>query len=445
MTTAPSPASTKPATPLNTDVTGMTRLGLWVLAVGFGGFMLWAGFAPLDQGIPGSGTVVVSGERKVVQSLVSGRIDAILVQEGDRVEKNQPLLRLNSIQAQSQLDTALGQWITARATEARLSAERAGLGAVTWPDDLLARNGDPRATAAMALQAQLFQTRRNELDVRRRLIKNELASLKGQIDGLTEVRRHQEARLASQDKELASYNALVKQGFISSNRVYEAERDKGELSVDLASTITNLGRLQQAIQENTLKDLQIGQTFRSEVEAQLASVSAEVSTLSERIRALEFELSNTTIMAPTGGQIMAPTVHTIGGVVQAGQRLMDIVPLQTAWQIKARFPIMAADRLKPGLPVSIRFSTLQRVATPVLTGVIDTVSADQVVDEISRTPYYQAMIKPDAKLVAELKQAGLEIKPGMDAEVMASTGERTLLNYLLKPVSDSMSGALTEE
>ncbi len=430
---------------MNTDAASIARLGVWVLLLGFGGFMLWAGFAPLDQGMAGSGTVVVAGEKKTVQSLASGVVEAIPVKEGDRVVQGQVLLRLNSVQALAQLDTATGQWIHARCQEARLRAEQSGLDRIVWPEELLARKSDVRVGATMELHTRLFETRRKELDIRLRIVRHELAALKSQLAGFVDIRRHQESRVAAQDKELESYRALVGQGFISWNRVHEVERDRGELSVDLATAIADIGRTQQAIHESELKELQIVQAYRSEVEAQLALATPEAAALAERIKALEFEASNAVVRAPASGQVMAMAIHTVGGVVQSGQRLMDVVPQQSSWIVKARFPTMAADRLKPGLPVSIRFSSLQRVRTPVLTGKVTTVSPDQIVDPDTRLPYYQAEVVLDPDAQSTLGRVGLDVKPGMEVEVLANTGERTLLNYLVRPVVERMSGALLEE
>jgi membrane fusion protein, protease secretion system len=367
------------------------------------------------------------------------------VREGDQVKEGQTLVRLNTVQAQTQLDATLGQWINARCLEARLNAERAGHSEINWPKDILDRSSDPRARAAIDLHNRLFETRRKEIDIKLQIIKHELASLNEQLVGYRDVKRHQEARLAAQSKELESYRELVGKGFISWNRVHEVERDTGELSVDLANAISDIGRTEQAINESKLKDLQVLHSFRSEVETQLSSVSAEVSTLTERIKALEFEVGSTNVRAPASGQIMDLGIHTIGGVVQAGQRLMDIVPMHSSWIIKSRFPTMAADRLKPGLAVAIRFSSLQRINTPVLTGIVDTVSADQIIDDHTRLPFYQAMVKPDKDLLMELQRVGLDVKPGMEVEVLINTGERTLMNYLMKPVVERMSGALREE
>jgi protease secretion system membrane fusion protein len=437
--------SDKEASKLDGDAAKVARLGLWVLAIGFGGFMLWAGLAPLDQGMAGSGTVVVSGEKKTVQSLVGGAVELILVGDGEMVNQGQTLIRLNKVQAQAQLEAMVGQWINARCLEARLNAERLNQKSITLPKDLQERSDDPRVSATMDLHARLFETRRREFELKLQIIKNELASLNGQLTSFNEIKRHQEMRLAAQEKELDSYRTLVTKGFISWNRVHEVERDMGELNVDLATAISNVGRTQQAIHENQLRELQALQAFRSEIETQLTAVSAEVSMLMERIKGLEFEVDSANIRAPASGQVMDMTAHTVGGVVLAGQRLMDIVPMRSSWVIKAKFPTMAADRLKPGLPVAIRFSSLQRANTPVLTGKVDTVSADQILDEHTRLPYYQVVVKPDQDLLIELGRVGLDVKPGMDVEVLTNTGERTLINYLLKPIFQHMSGALREE
>lgn len=429
----------------NADAGAMARLGLWVLALGFGGFMLWAGFAPLDQGMAGSGTVVVSGERKIVQSLVGGAVQSILVREGDLVQQGQPLVRFNSIQLQAQLDAAVGQWISARSQEARLTAERVEAERIEWPADLLARSTDPRLKPTLALHARLFETRRNELLTRRQMVEHELAALNGDLAGYNEIKRHQQARMAAQEQELASFRELLGKGFISRSRVHEGEVLLGELGVDFNTAVSNISRTQQAINENRLKMLQIEQTFRSEVEAQLTQVNAEAASLIERIKSLEFEVASANVLAPISGQVMNVAIHTVGGVVPAGQRLMDIVPLQESWIVKARFPLMAADRLHPGLPVAVRFSSLQRVNTPVLTGKIATVSADQIIDEQTQIPFYQATVQPDPALLGELERVGLQVKPGMEVEVLVNTGERTLLNYLLRPITERMSGALREE
>lgn len=429
----------------DTDATGIARVGLWLLGLGFGGFLLWAGLAPLDQGVVGSGTVIVSGERKIVQSLSGGVIERILVREGDQVRQGQVVVQLNTIQAQSQLDVALGQWLSARSVEARLIAERLDRPAIDWPRELLDKAGDPRARAAMELQGHLFATRHDELASRLKILQSEEAALVEQQAGYQDIKRHHEAQLQYQRQELEGLRELAREGYVPRNRLFEAERNAAQLGAQLASAISDIGRTRQAVNESKLKTLQQVQAFRSEAESQLTQVAAEASALADRIKALEFEVSNGSVLAPAAGQVMGLVVHTVGGVAPAGQRLMDIVPQGSSWLIKAQFPPMVADRLAPGLPVDVRFASLQRINTPVMTGKVTTVSADQLIDEHSRLPYFAVEVQVDAQAIALLSESGLAIKPGMQAEVLIKTGERTLMNYLMRPVTERLIGAFKEE
>lgn len=430
---------------VDTDAAGAARSGLWLLLAGLGGFLLWSVLAPLDQGIVGSGTVVVSGERKTVQTLLGGVVEEIRVREGDLVTQGQVLVRLNTVQTQSQLDITVGQWLSARALEARLLAERLDRKQIDWPRDLLARRKDPRAREAMELQGNLFATRRAELASRLQIMAREEAAQSEELAGYVEIRRHHEDRLDSQRQELETLRELAAQGYVPRISLLEKERASSAIHAELASTISAIGRVQQALNESQLKVDQQLHTFRSEVEAQLTQVSAEVSSLNDRIRALAFEVKNGAVIAPAAGQVMGMNLHTVGGIAQPGQRLMDIVPQGASWIVKAKFPPMVADRLNPGLAVDVRFSSLQQIRTPVLEGRVVTVSPDQLLDEKSGQPYFAAEVAVDPASLADISSAGLEVKPGMEVGVLVKTGERTLADYLIKPISNSLAGALKEE
>lgn len=427
------------------DANRTARLGLWIIAIGLGGFLIWAALAPLAQGVAGSGTVVVAGERKTVQALAGGAVDDILVREGDQVKAGQLLIQLNTIQAQAQLEVALGQWFSARASEARLSSERHGLNNIDWPADLLGHQDDPRAKRNMELQNNLFETRRAELTSRQQIIENQTASLQEQLRAYEQIRNHLETQLDYQRKELDGLRQLAAEGYVPRNRLFEAERNSAQLSAQLTSGIADIGKTKQGIAESRLQSLQLQQSFRIEAESQLASTSAEASSLAERIKALEFEVDNAAIRAPVGGQVIDLSVHTEGGVIPAAQRLMDIVPEGSAWIIKAKFEPLVADRLKIGLPVNLRFSSLNSATLPVVDGKVLTVSGDQLLDEQTRLPYFAVEVEVGAEAVAKLRNHGLEVKPGMQAEVMVQTGERTFLKYLLSPLEKRIRGALKEE
>jgi len=427
------------------DAAGIARIGIWCLILGLGGFFLWAGLAPLDRGVVGAGTVVVSGERKTVQSRTGGMIDRILVREGDQVTQGQVVVQLNIVQTQSQLDVALGQWLSARAVEERLMAERMDRDSIQWSAQMLEKAGDPRARAAMELQGYLFATRRAELASRMKISQHEIASLTEQLAGYEEIKRNHAAQFQFQQQELKGLRELAREGYLPRNRLFEAESNSAQLGAQLASTLSDIGRTRQAINESKLKALQQGQIFRSEAESQLTQVSAQTSSLTDQIKGLDFEVHSASVLAPVAGQVMGLAVHTVGGIAPAGQRLMDIVPQGSSWVVKAQFPPMMADRLKPGLAVDLRFGSLQRVHTPVIVGRVATVSADQLIDDHTGSPYFSVEVSVSPQDIVKLSELGLDIKPGMQAEVLVKTGERTLANYLMQPVAERMAGAFKEE
>ncbi|MFZ3185586.1 MAG: HlyD family type I secretion periplasmic adaptor subunit [Pseudomonas sp.] len=427
------------------DATGSAKLGLWIIAIGLGGFLLWANFALLAQGVEGNGTVVVAGERKTVQSLSGGTVEKILVREGDHVQKDQLLLQLNTVQAQSQLDVALGQWLSARSVEARLIAESQIHDSIQWPDDLLTRSSDLRAREDMQLQGNMFETRRAELENRLQIMQSATESLEEQLTSYKQIKSHLETQLSFQHKELNGLRSLAAEGYVPRNRLFEAERNSAQISAQLTAGIADIGKTRQAINESKLQALQVRQAFRIEAESQLTAISSEASSLTERIKALEFEVRNAAIRAPVAGQVMNLIVHTEGGVIPAAQRLMDIVPKGSAWIIKAKFEPLVADRLLPGLPVNLRFASVTSATLPMVTGKVITVSGDQLLDEQSRLPYFAVEVEVGADAVATLLENGLDVKPGMQASVLVQTGERTFINYLLKPMTARFRSALKEE
>ncbi len=434
-----------PADMVDDDAGKVARFGLLVLVLGLGGFLLWAAMAPLGQGMIGMGTVSVAGERKIVQNLLGGAIERILVREGDQVAQGQVLVQLNTIQQMAERDVVLGQWLTARATEARLVAERLDRPDIPWPQDMMMLADDPRAQAAMQLQTNLFLTRRAELKSQLQILQHEQTALTEQLTGFVEIKRNQDSQLSFQQRELDGLRSLAKDGYVPRNRLFEAERTAAQLSSQRASAISDIGRTRQSLNESKLKVLQQTQAFRSDVENQLTRVSGEASSLADRYKALDFEVRNGAVVAPVGGQVMELAVHTVGGVVPAGQKLMEIVPVGSPWIVKARFPTKLIERLRPGLPVQMRFTSVDVTVQPVVEGKVATVSADQQIDESTGEPYIAVTAEVSPETAAGLLRQGLDVRPGMQAEIIIKTGERTLLAYLMKPLTIRLRAAFKEE
>lgn len=423
----------------------LMRLGLGALVLLLGGALLWASLAPLDQGVTGAGTVVVQGERKSLQALLGGAVERIDVGNGDRVSQGQVLLVFNTVQARSQLQVVLGKLISSRSVEARLLAERLGQERIEWPSDLQALANDPRAHAAMQLQDNLFHTRREELHSRLSILEHEQVALQEQLHGQEKVKRSADQQLEYQQRELHGLRSLAEEGFVPRNRLFEAERGNAQLSAQLAASVADIGATRQALNENRFKVLQAKQQFRSEAQGELTQVAADASAYADQLRALRFEVDNGELRAPVSGQVMGLNVHTVGAVVEPGERVLDVVPEGAPWVVNARFPTLVADKLYVGLPVHLQFSALQRPDTPVVFGHVEAVSADQLIDEATREPYFAVRVIPEAVSVKRLQASALLVRPGMQADVIVATGERTLMNYLLKPLRERLVKAFQEE
>lgn len=421
-----------------------SRIGWLVLAVGFGGFMLWAALAPLDQGVPSSGQVVVTGNRKTVQNLSPGMVEAILVKDGDEVRRGDVLVRLDPTTARSQYEVAYSQWLVVKAAEARLLADVQGLSEIAFPDELLKEKDDPRAASAMAVQSQLLRSRQAGLQAELGALKSTLAGLQSYAKGLDAARRAKEDQSALLKEELKGLRELAAEGYLARNRLSEQERLLAQLSGAISEDLGNLGRAQQGIGETRMRIIARQQDYHKEVENALVEVQKEASSLDSRIKGLAFELANTDVRAPSEGIIVGLTVHTVGGVLAQGTPLMDVVPKNEPLRIDVQIATTLIDKVRLGLPAEITFPAFNQKTTPQIPGEFIQVAADATVDPQGRVPpFYRGQVVVTAEGMKKLKLH--EIKAGMPAEVFIRTGERTMLNYLFKPLHDRFNSALTEE
>ncbi len=428
---------------VNTDATSHSRFGWLIVLFGVGGFMLWAMLAPLDQGIPVSGTVTVASNRKAVQHQTGGTVEEILVKEGDTVKAGQVLVRMNDIQAKSAAEMSRVQYFTARAAEARLIAERDGKKTIAFPPDLESAKNDPRVANNISLQSQLFSSRQSALQSEISALDESIAGLKSQMRGLEESRDSKKLQMQFLKEQLEGMRDLAKEGYVARNRLLDLERTYAQLGGAISEDIGNIGRAQRQISELNLRRLQRQQEYQKEVRAQLSEVQKEAEALENRLKSQDFDLGNTLVKAPVDGTIVGMNVFTKGGVVTSGFRLMDVVPSDDPLIIEGQVPVNLIDKVHPDLPVDLIFSAFNQNKTPHVPGVVTQVSADRFVDERNGAPYYKLKAKVTQEGMSILKD--LQVRPGMPVEVFVKTGERTMMSYLFKPILDRAKTALTEE
>lgn len=418
-------------------------LGIAILLVAIGGFGLWATLAPISSAAVAPGMVTVEFSRKTVQHLEGGIVGEILVHEGDQVAAGDLLMRLDDTQVLAELEIARSQYLANRALEARLIAEQDGLREIVFPDDLLAAREDPRVREAIAGQRQVFAARAKTLAGEMEVLEQRIGQLQQQIGGLKALSASKAERLVSYKSEIKDFQKLFEKGLIDRQRLREMERVVTELDGDRADHQASIAAAEVKIGETRLEIGQLQRKQRSEVTQELRDAQAKLVDLRQRMRALEDTVARTLVKAPVAGAVIGLAVHTVGGVVSPGGRVLDIVPQDEALLVEARVSPNDIDQVSAGLEAQLRFSAFSASTTPTLPGRVLTVSGDRISDPNTKDSYYLARIQVTKEGMENLR--GLSLLPGMPVEVMIQTGERTFFEYLVKPITDRLAKAFRED
>ena len=419
------------------------RIGLWALGLGFGGFLLWAALAPLDEGVPGPGMVVIDTKRKPVQHLTGGIVKEVLVREGDVVKEGQVLLRLDDAVSRSNFEAVRQRYLGLRAMQGRLEAENKKLSTVRFHPDLVAASKDPLIQQQMTNQTQLFESRRAAMAADLQSLEESIKGQQGMLTAYQGILGNRRNQLALLTEELNNTRGLVKEGYAPRNRQLELERLVAEANNALADLQGNTLRGQHVIAELRQRMISRQKEYSKEVETQLADVAREVQGDEVKLRAVQDDLGRTEVKAPVAGQVMALTVQTPGSVVQPGQKLMDVVPENEALLLEAHVAPHLIDHVQTGLPVDIRFSAFANSPQLVVQGKVMSVSSDLIVEPQTNVSYYLARVNVTPEGLKSLGKR--QMQPGMPAEVIFKTGERSLLTYLLHPLTKRMAASMKEE
>lgn len=425
------------------DTGRIARWGLLGLTLGFGGFLAWAAWAPLDEGVPATAQVAVDTKRKAVQHLAGGIVRQVLVREGDVVRQDQPLMLLDEAVARATHEQVRQRYLGLRAIQGRLHAEQAGAPSIVFHPDLVSASSDPLIRSQMQLQSQLLATRRAALQADLEGIEESVRAQQASMQAYDAMLTHRRQQLSLLEDELRHARGLVADGYMPRNRQLELERSVAEVRATIAELIGNTGRGARMIGELKQRAIARRQEVRKEVETQLADASRDVLAEYEKLVAVRNDLSRTEIRSPAAGQVVGLAVQTVGGVVQAGQKLMDIVPEGEPLLLEARIPPHLADRIGAGSPTDIRFAAFAHTPQLVVDGEILSVSADLLTDPQTGASWYLARVRVTEAGIRTLGERRMQ--PGMPAEVIVRTGERSMLAYLVHPLTKRLASAMKEE
>ncbi|KQQ65566.1 hemolysin secretion protein D [Pseudomonas sp. Leaf127] len=420
---------------------GIRRIGMTIVLVTFGLFGTWAAFAPLDSAVYGTGVVTVQSYRKTVQHLEGGIVKELLARDGDTVHKGDPLIVLDEAQLSAEYESTRNQLVSAKAKEARLRAERDDLDEI--PALVIKDTDSQRAQEAIEGEAQVFRARKlsrqGEISVQRERI----GQLKQQIIGLKDMIRTKGSLQRSYSSEISELKPLLAQGFVEKQRLLEQERRLDMLKSEVADHESTITKTQLQISETELQIVQLNKKFSSDVVNELSDVQAKVFDLQEKASALEDRLSRVVIRAPEDGMVLDMKVHTVGGVVSPATPLLDIVPESSELVVEAHISTVDIDRVELGKLTDIRFSAFNSATTPVIEGTVVRISADRLTNEQNGEAYYLVRVKLTDDGIKKL--ANRRLQPGMPADVLINAGDRTMLEYLLKPARNVLAKSMIEE
>ncbi|GAB7262976.1 MULTISPECIES: HlyD family type I secretion periplasmic adaptor subunit [Dickeya] len=419
------------------------RLGWWLVFAGFGGFLLWALLAPLDKGVAVQGNVVVSGNRKVIQHMQGGIVERIQVKEGDRVAAGQVLLTLNAVDARTTSEGLGSQYDQLIAREARLLAEQRNQPSLVATPRLIEARRRPEMTGIIALQENLLYSRQQALKLETDGVRASIDGMETSLGALQKVITSKQSEQAVLSQQLQGLRPLAAENYVPRNKMLEMERLFAQVSGELAQTSGEAGRIRRDIQQQKLRIAQRQQEYDREVSSELSDVQSKLNEVISQREKADFNLANVQVRAPVAGTVVDMKVFTEGGVIAAGQVMMEIVPEDQPLLVDGRIPVEMVDKVWAGLPVELQFTAFSQSTTPRVPGTVTLLSADRLVDEKDGMPYYSLRIQVSEEGKRTLH--GLEIKPGMPVQGFVRTGERSFINYLFKPLMDRMHLALTEE
>ncbi len=440
--TAAAPVAPRPAASVSHEIRRYLLIGFLLVLVMVGGAGTWAAFANITSAIIAHGIVVVESRVKKVQHRDGGIVGEIHVEDGDEVKAGDLLIRLDETLLKANLGVIVQQLITLDARLARLEAERDDATTITFPDWLEKQRADPEIAKVLVGETTLFTARRQALDGQIDQLKERVSQSEEQIQGLDVQRQAKEDEISLINQELTGLEALYSRGQVPITRVIANKRERTRLEGERGALISQIAVTRGRISETGLQILQLQHAFREEVLKDLRDTQAQVAGLSERRIAAEEQLSRTEIRAPQAGYVHELAVHTIGGVVTPGETLMQIVPEKDALLVEARVSPTDIDQVHAGQPAVITFSAFSQRTTPQLDGHVATVSPDLVQDQKTGVVYFTVRVALDP---GQLQRLGdLKLLPGMPAEVFIRTGERTVMTFLLKPLTDQIRHTFRE-
>jgi len=425
-----------------------------IVVVVFGGMGAWSATAPIDSAVVAPGVIAVESERRTVQHLEGGIVSQIFVRDGSVVQQGQVLLRLDDTRVRAQDEVIRSERYAQLAIEARLLAERDDRPNITFPEVLLAHKSDKKIQEIINLQQSQFETRRTANAGQRNILEQRIQQLDEQIVGLDALQKSKRQQGHLIQEEINMIAGLVKAGHVTRQRLLALQRESSRLAGEAADHAASIAKAKQQIGETKLQIMQLDNDRQQEIAKELRDVQAKLFESEERLNMTEDQARRLAVVAPVSGVVMNLAYVTVGGVIPPGATILTIVPANDKLVVQAQISPSDIDTVFPGQKVHIRFITSAAKQIPVVEGTLETVSADRVVTEqrpgttnasmpaVVPNAFYSGRIVVDQKELDDLDT--VKLHAGMPVEVLINRGERTVLQYVIGPLSNRFARAFKE-
>lgn len=411
-----------------------------LLVGGMGG---WASTAKLASAVIASGQVVVASNVKSIQHAEGGIIGEIYVKDGDHVEAGDVLVRLDETLVAANRALIDGEIIANEARLARLIAERDNADKLELPPELEHRADDPRVKDAIESERRMFEARRDTLAGQVDRLTERRNQLEQQIEGLNAQREAKAGEIELIDEELEVLGGLYDRGRTTRDKIVNLKRNRMRLEGERGQLVSQIAIAKGRIAETELEILQLSKDLREKTFTEITSLRPETSNLKERRIAADFQLSRMNIKAPVTGTVFELSVHTVDGVIQPGETIMQIVPDADVLVVEAKLAPTDVDQVQVGQEASVALQAFDAKSTPQLKGTVSFISAEASEDQRTGLPYYSVRVSLSEDELERLPDS-LELLPGMPADVFIATGAQTVVAYLMRPLTDQIRRAWRE-
>lgn len=421
---------------------GVARIGYAIIGVMLLGLII-AAFMPLGASVIANGVVSAEGNRKTIQHLEGGMLHKILVREGQKVKAGQVLFELDATQANAAAGITKNQYVALKAMEARLLAERDQRSAVAYPADLLAQRSDPMVARAIADENAQFLERRQTLQGQVDLTNSLRDQYQSEVDGLDRQTQGLKDQLGFIQDELSDLRKIYDKGLVPRPRLLALEREQASLSGSIGRLTADRAKAVQGMSDTQLKVRQIRQEFFEQVSQAITETRVKLAEVTEKEVVASDALKRINIVSPVSGTAQNLRFFTEGAVVRPAEPMVDIAPDDEAFVIQAHFAPTDVDNVYPGMVTEVRLPAFHSREIPILNGRIESVSRDRIVDPEGKTSYFLGIVTVDMKQLPKALRA--KVSAGMPAQVIVPTRKRTVLDYLISPLRDTLRTTMREE